>query len=107
MSRTEGWMPNTEVEECDRLRAELHGMMVQTLQECNSSKLGMVQYELENCRKENARLQAELDKCREALRMVEWIDDDWCPWCDKLMRSGHAPDCPRQAALREQPCQTP
>lgn len=59
------------------------------------------------------RLQSDLAKMREALRMVEWTMDPEgprCPWCgghDRLckgyaLRGGHTPDCPRQAALGEQ-----
>ena len=49
----------------------------------------------------------QLDKTREALKMVEWrpspeinFDKSWvlcCPWCGKTKQ--HAPDCPRQLAL--------
>lgn len=59
------------------------------------------------CRKEIEHLQAELSKCREALRMVEWVTaprygTSWgtikfCPWCENM--NGHADNCPRQAAL--------
>jgi len=43
-----------------------------------------------------------------ALKAVEWVDeagDDSdeplpvCPWCRCIEWNGHAPDCPRQAAL--------
>jgi hypothetical protein len=50
------------------------------------------------------------DRAREALKQVEWFDTtgpdypgEYCPWCDNDYHDGHAPDCPRQAALGLQP----
>ena len=42
--------------------------------------------------------EAERDRLREALETVEWLGFI-CPWCRRLERKGHAPDCQRQAAL--------
>ena len=47
----------------------------------------------------------ELDALRAALGAVEWVEDSepdlgkYCPWCGNFEKSGHAPDCQRQAAL--------
>lgn len=50
----------------------------------------------------------EANELRRVLEMVEWVIDrdyceSWiaecCPWCNGEERIGHAPDCPRQAAL--------
>jgi len=38
----------------------------------------------------------------EALKDVEWCGDyphDPCLWCDGYKKKGHAPGCPRQAAI--------
>ena len=38
----------------------------------------------------------------EALKAVEWCGDypyDPCLWCDGYKAKGHAPGCPRQAAI--------
>lgn len=52
---------------------------------------------------ENIALRAELERAREALRLVEWEDydgDGYCPWCNGYQyEGGHKPDCPRQKVL--------
>ena len=55
----------------------------------------------------NARLIAASPDLLAALEAVEWIlvPGGWgsaefeCPWCERCKASGHAPDCPRQAAI--------
>ena len=36
---------------------------------------------------------------RQALKVVEWDAFDNCPWCERHIDEGHAPDCLRQRAL--------
>ena len=56
-----------------------------------------------------AALDAKTDEAarfRELVEVVEWVQDAYnvsalCPWCDNERVSGHAPDCPRQAALAQ------
>ena len=53
--------------------------------------------------------EARVSRLEAALRQVEWINGH-CPWCGRMMplRSlmrpfmGHAPDCMRQRALKEE-----
>jgi len=47
-------------------------------------------------------LHAAAEQMLEALKDVEWCGDyphDPCLWCDGYKKKGHAPGCPRQAAI--------
>ena len=54
--------------------------------------------------------EARVTELERVLRMVEWVGEfrnrqqltDDCPWCKRYHFQGHAPDCPRQAALGKQ-----
>lgn len=53
----------------------------------------------------DAALRADNARLRSALKMVEWVKDDFgeyseCPWCHENEETNHRPDCQRQAALR-------
>lgn len=65
--------------DADQLRAE-HAhereMTQREIARLSTPALGMVQYDLENALKENARLRAELDKCQEALKFYA-DDKNW------------------------------
>jgi hypothetical protein len=30
---------------------------------------------------------------------VEWVGDEWCPFCDEPREDGHAPNCDRARVL--------
>ena len=51
--------------------------------------------------RENLRLRAQNTRLREALEAVVYDADGYCPWCAEYVPNGHAPDCQRQAALKE------
>lgn len=54
-----------------------------------------------------AEVTAQRDGLRALVEQVEWLGGEvptplewtWCPWCHYRFQEGHAPDCPRQAAL--------
>jgi len=56
-----------------------------------------------------AELQSQNARLRAAMEASEWVLDRfvqansplWCPWCGNTFSQGHAPDCQRQAALKE------
>ena len=56
-----------------------------------------------------AGLERRVEQLTAALETVEWVglsklyfvNRMECPWCGNRMSEGHAPDCPREAALSE------
>jgi len=41
---------------------------------------------------------AEAEAMLRKVLVVEWDNDDWCPWCANTKENGHMAFCPRQAA---------
>ena len=55
-------------------------------------------------------LLARVVELERVIRMVEWIEGGMqfrCPWCKRTPIPGHAPDCPRQAALGKENAPSP
>ena len=61
----------------------------------------------ESIKPENLPVIAAAPELLELVQAVEWVvdenfpDGEVCPWCGNYQFIGHAPDCPRQRALKK------
>lgn len=100
------WVPEERAERAEADRDRLQGIL-RELQK--AGRLWVDQADLQAARVRvvyQDEHESEVARLKAALEQVEWCEVDgsvFCPWCEVSGFNGcveHAPDCPRQVALR-------